>query len=63
MLKSLGLLSQEDPLQTEPESRDSVTLSTGSFSLDQSLETHLSICAVLLRVTLLFHTAKLLEHP
>ncbi|XP_031423809.1 RIPOR family member 3 isoform X2 [Clupea harengus] len=49
MLKSLGLLSQEDPLQTEPESRDSVTLSTSSFSLDQSLETHLSICAVLLR--------------
>ncbi|XP_076125056.1 RIPOR family member 3 isoform X1 [Alosa pseudoharengus] len=48
-LQSLGLLSEEDSSRTEPESGDAIPLSTGSFSLDQSLETHLSISAVLLR--------------
>ncbi|XP_063070866.1 RIPOR family member 3 [Engraulis encrasicolus] len=52
-LRSLGLLPQEGPPppppHTEPESRAGAPLSTGSYALDQSLETHLAITAVLLR--------------
>ncbi|XP_028855049.1 RIPOR family member 3 isoform X2 [Denticeps clupeoides] len=48
-LRSLGLISQGSPPQTERDVGEHLPLSTGIYSLDQSLETHLSICAVLLR--------------